>query len=95
MLKMIGLVPVASEVILRPPEGVVGDGRLCFEAVVLFEVFKCFLCACAANNAGHKATASPPQELDVKRLVPEYIRVLVSTRGSIYRVDTNICVPYF
>ena len=38
MLKMIGLVPAASEVILRPPESVFGDRRLCFEAVVLLEV---------------------------------------------------------
>ena len=36
MLKVIGLVPAASEVILRPPEAV--SLRLCFEAVVLLEV---------------------------------------------------------
>ena len=33
------------------------------------QVFKCFLCACAANDAGHEATSGPPQELAVKRLV--------------------------
>ena len=33
------------------------------------QVFKCFLCACAANDAGRKATSGPPQELGTKRLV--------------------------
>ena len=32
-------------------------------AVVLLEIFKCFLCACAANDAGREATAGPPPEL--------------------------------
>ena len=27
---------------------------------MLLEVVKCFLCACAANDAGRKATCSPP-----------------------------------
>ena len=33
------------------------------------QVFKCFLCACAANDAGCEATGGPPQELGAKRLV--------------------------
>ena len=33
------------------------------------QVFKCFLCACTANDAGHKATGDRLQELAVKRLV--------------------------
>ena len=33
------------------------------------QVFKCFVCACAANDAGREASGGPPQELDVKRLV--------------------------
>ena len=32
-------------------------------------VFKCFLCACAANGVGREATDGPPQELATKRLV--------------------------
>ena len=31
--------------------------------------FQCFLCACAANDAGRDATGDPLQELDAKRLV--------------------------
>ena len=27
------------------------------------KVFKCFLCACAANDAGREVTGGPPQEL--------------------------------
>ena len=50
---------------------------------MLLEVFKCFLCACAANDAGRKATASPPQELDVKRLVYIYGRILHSSTVSV------------
>ena len=33
------------------------------------QVFKCFLCACAANDAGREATGGSPQELAVKQLV--------------------------
>ena len=33
------------------------------------KVFKCFLCACAANDAGRKATSGSPQELGAKWLV--------------------------
>ena len=32
------------------------------------QVFKCFLCACAENDAGRKTTSGPPLELDAKRL---------------------------
>ena len=42
---------------------------------MLLEVFKCFLCACTANDAGRFATGGPPQELDVKRLV-NYIIII-------------------
>ena len=41
------------------------------------KVFKCFLCTCAANDAGHKATGGPPQELDAKRLVLVIFRTIV------------------
>ena len=34
----------------------------------------CFLCVCAANDAGHEATGGPPQELAAKRLVIDIIR---------------------
>ena len=37
------------------------------------KVFKCFLCACVANDAGHEATGGPPQELAAKQLVIIYI----------------------
>ena len=37
----------------------------CFQKLV----FKCFLCACAANDAGREATGGPQQELAAKRLV--------------------------
>ena len=33
-----------------------------------FKVFKCFLCACAANDAGREATGGSPQELAAKQL---------------------------
>ena len=33
------------------------------------QVFKCFLCACAANDAGRFVTGGPLQELDAKLLV--------------------------
>ena len=33
------------------------------------QVFKCFLCACAANDAGREATGGSPQELAAKQLV--------------------------
>ena len=33
------------------------------------KVFKCFLCSCAANDAGRKATGGPPQEIAAKQLV--------------------------
>ena len=33
------------------------------------QVFKCFLCACAENDAGRKATGGTPQELAAKWLV--------------------------
>ena len=33
------------------------------------KVFKCFLCACVANDAGRFTTGGPPQELAAKRLV--------------------------
>ena len=62
--KMIDLVPAASEVILRPPEAVFW---LCFEAVVLLEVVKCFLCACAATHASREATCSPPASAGARR----------------------------
>ena len=39
---------------------------------MLLEVFKCFLCACTANDAGRKVTGGPPQELHTKRLVYIY-----------------------
>ena len=32
------------------------------------QVFKCFLCTCAANDAGCEATGGPPQELGAKQL---------------------------
>ena len=50
---------------------------------MLLEVFKCFLCACTANDAGRKVTGGPPQELDTKRLVYIYIgRILHSSMVS-------------
>ena len=39
------------------------------------QVFKCFLCTCVANDAGHEANGSPPQELDAKQLVYIYMYV--------------------
>ena len=39
------------------------------------QVFKCFLCTCAANDAGREATGGPPQELAVKRLVNNILGV--------------------
>ena len=36
---------------------------------MLLEIFKCFLCACAANDASREATGGPPQELAAKQLV--------------------------
>ena len=33
------------------------------------KTFKCFLCACTANDASRKVTGGPPQELAAKRLV--------------------------
>ena len=45
------------------------------------QVFKCFLCVCAANDTGRKATGGPPQELDAKQLVYIYkIRAIEQTR---------------
>ena len=41
------------------------------------QVFKCFLCAFAANDAGRDATGGPLQELGAKRLVIVYFRVTV------------------
>ena len=38
----------------------------CFQK---FKPSKCFLCACAANDAGRLTTSGPPQELEAKRLV--------------------------
>ena len=46
-------------------------------AVVLLEVFKCFLCACAANDAGREATGGPPPDLDAKRLVNKNIHTKI------------------
>ena len=40
-----------------------------FSEISEIPVFKCFLCACAANDAGREMTGGPPQELDAKRLV--------------------------
>ena len=37
-------------------------------------LYDCFLCACAANDAGHEATGGPLQELAAKRLVIDIIR---------------------
>ena len=36
------------------------------------QVFRCFLCTCAANDAGHKVTGGSPQELATKQLVIIY-----------------------
>ena len=36
---------------------------------IRIQLLKCFLCARAANDAGHEATGGPPQEPTVKRLV--------------------------
>ena len=42
------------------------------------QVFKCYLCACAANDAGREMTGGPPQELDTKRLVSNiYIYICI------------------
>ena len=54
------------------------------------KVFKCFLCVCAANDAGRKATGGPPQELDAKRLVL-YIIHLVYFSSTICPALTIIC----
>ena len=40
---------------------------------MLLEVFKCFLCACAANDAGRKATGGPPQEPYRREAASNYI----------------------
>ena len=48
------------------------------------KVFKCFLCACAANDAGCEATGGPPQELVAKRLV--YIYIYIYRKSGIFHV---------
>ena len=60
------------------------------------QVFKCFLCACAANDAGRKATGGPLQELAAKRIVYNMcVSACVCVRACVcacVRVCVCVCV---
>ena len=58
------------------------------------QVFKCFLCACTANDASREATGGPPQELAAKRLVQYIIctrQEELGNEGRLPKVTTVQC----
>ena len=65
---------------------------ICLVARINQRVFRnsspqCFLCACVANDVGHKATGGPPQELAAKQLV-----IYIYIHVYIYIYSTRVFV---